>query len=999
MINLKETCARKIITKSSPKNFTGSEENDCNEIIDTVVTQNCKINRLIEEINTNYTRKQIAVLFLEIAEKPEICTNFNISLPYYLQKYLSCSADDVCLSETGVFILCAAKIYSRRVDSIFDNIQQMLAGIEKSSNEIQKSNLENNNDSLGKAKDQLKLTKRPSKRSLPKDDTLYESEIEPKLFKKAVEEKICDKNLTTNIFEPPKNYFRCFRKYLEYRLNNKKVQKDGSRQDESADPFLYKYSTIEDFDYEDDIDSKRNYKTLHGHIEHRYSTVLSDINFLMHFKVKDFVEEELEEIERQLSLGLPQTPKRKWYSLCHNEYINGLLDLENEVLEKEFDANTTFFKRRRKRNKTNNENEKTDDTNIDNVISKNSKTNTANFDKESEMKANSEFLTNQENEDKNIFKQDQSITNISKLTNQMQYTEDRHKLLVSDKILAEPQISSEKSMGFKDCNVLKEDDKKEEKHEQEKVEETIDPKKIIVRLSCDDEGIFLSDLDDVQSAMINPKVIAVDIRKSIDKGIDFFSINLDRSLENFLGLDETENVEEEKICPLNIFGIENNFISYKEDFSLPFDFFVKKIPINLNIFKIPEKKLRVSKSFFLPEEYNLFKCDRLKKRTRTEKGPRIMKEYTDFFSNPISLLNTTEESDFLGFSQEEIDSNIITKQKIDEYRQRTVSTDSGIFMSKALNSFSSTLVSNISQNDSGYFNEKEEDNLSKIISTLSQDESSKRLEKSSVETAILTEASKYSVKIIDVQTIIPPPIDSNKICNTRETCENVNEINAAENIESNAQNNELNKQISNRDEDVDFMVSENADEGFSNTASLNENLIQNQDCLETLKITEKIKLWHKHLKPILAKSKGRHHFDVFDLGTEIMNEFSAKNNNTIDFCSVMESKDPSFTSRYFLSMLLLANASNIKLNVKNRNITKPASPEDIEIILLSTKRHVVSVEDNIGMINNKKNSSVQNNVQFFSKPSKTIKKSVHNDDNDSGFFSNLSSISSHNDSR
>lgn len=73
-------------------------------------------------------------------------------------------------------------------------------------------------------------------------------------------------------------------------------------------PSMWKLSCIEDFDFEDDKHSKRNYSTFTNYIEHRYSILAPDINFITHFKVKDCLEAEEDEIEVIKILGLPTPP-------------------------------------------------------------------------------------------------------------------------------------------------------------------------------------------------------------------------------------------------------------------------------------------------------------------------------------------------------------------------------------------------------------------------------------------------------------------------------------------------------------------------------------------------------------------------------------------------------------------------------------------------------------------------------------------------------------------
>lgn len=133
-----------------------------------------------------------------------------------------------------------------------------------------------------------------------------------------------------------------------------------------------------------------------------------------------------------------------------------------------------------------------------------------------------------------------------------------------------------------------------------------------------------------------------------------------------------------------------------------------------------------------------------------------------------------------------------------------------------------------------------------------------------------------------------------------------------------------------------------------------------------------IQKWHEHLQPILAKSRERHHFDIYKLGTEIIETVQTKtvstsntladvsNSSRASFESIMEDKDKSYVSRYFLSTLLLANQNNIEISIQNRSSEKPCAWHDINLKLLSTKRHTVAIEDNIGLIDSKRKAPNEN---------------------------------------
>lgn len=137
----------------------------------------------------------------------------------------------------------------------------------------------------------------------------------------------------------------------------------------------------------------------------------------------------------------------------------------------------------------------------------------------------------------------------------------------------------------------------------------------------------------------------------------------------------------------------------------------------------------------------------------------------------------------------------------------------------------------------------------------------------------------------------------------------------------------------------------------------------------------------------MAKSRERHHFDVFHIGTEIIETIKSEEKTekiqpvTATFSDVMDNKDKSYVSRYFLSTLLLANQSNINIKVENKSSEIPSSWSDIKLKLLSTKRHTVAIEDNIGMISNKKRKSTKAEEAIEEEDKAKKKKTKHRVDN------------------
>lgn len=111
-------------------------------------------------------------------------------------------------------------------------------------------------------------------------------------------------------------------------------------------------------------------------------------------------------------------------------------------------------------------------------------------------------------------------------------------------------------------------------------------------------------------------------------------------------------------------------------------------------------------------------------------------------------------------------------------------------------------------------------------------------------------------------------------------------------------------------------------------------------------MVERVSKWHENLRPVLQHSEARNNFNIHALGTDIINLFpEEKPEHEISFTNVMENRDQTYTARYFLSLLLLANTKNVKINVKHpeQNGKVLCSKDDLKIKLLSRTRHMDEV--------------------------------------------------------
>lgn len=129
----------------------------------------------------------------------------------------------------------------------------------------------------------------------------------PKKFKKLTEEK---------------------RFAVTKQITKPKLMQRNIEVEQQIHPAGWLHAAIYDFENEEDVDTKRNYKLFTYHVEHRYNTLVPDINFRLHFKVKDYMDEQ-EEMDDEEACN---TEDRSWPPLSE-AYVQKYLRLENYVLQ------------------------------------------------------------------------------------------------------------------------------------------------------------------------------------------------------------------------------------------------------------------------------------------------------------------------------------------------------------------------------------------------------------------------------------------------------------------------------------------------------------------------------------------------------------------------------------------------------------------------------------------------------------------------------------------
>uniref|UniRef100_A0A1A9VEL9 CNDH2_N domain-containing protein n=1 Tax=Glossina austeni TaxID=7395 RepID=A0A1A9VEL9_GLOAU len=289
---------------------------------------NSRVSKLIRTVQEEPCQKNIVLLLVDLAEHAEYSIDFALSLKYYLNLFEEMGLNhDMILNEAGLLLIHSSKIYAKRVDHVFALVERQILSLSKADQEMEKKKKrqeeeESPSNETSNEKDSCLERKRGSrKRAL--DDNLdpYEIELIPKKIRILNADKrfnLSQKTIATTTLAK-------LNKTSHSRLEN----------DQYLHPACWLYGTIYDLENEEEFDSKRNYKLFTYHIEHRYNTLVPDINFRLHFKVKDFLEAEA---DQRIEMG--NDDGRIWPPLSQ-AYVQQYIDLENHILNKEKPVQTS----------------------------------------------------------------------------------------------------------------------------------------------------------------------------------------------------------------------------------------------------------------------------------------------------------------------------------------------------------------------------------------------------------------------------------------------------------------------------------------------------------------------------------------------------------------------------------------------------------------------------------------------------------------------------------
>ncbi|XP_011207022.2 uncharacterized protein LOC105228755 isoform X2 [Bactrocera dorsalis] len=910
---------------------------------------NSRVSKLIHSVEEERSQKNIVLLLIELAEHAEYATDFSISLKYYLDLFEKLGIErEIVLNEAGLLLLNSSKVYARRVDFIQELVERQILTLSNADKEI----VENGGGEQPKKSEEK--PKRTRKRLVATVEDPFEVELVPRKFRKLTEEK----------------RFVSGRSQEKQKMVASRFYKIDSEQ--YIHPAGWTHACIVDLENEEDIDSKRNYKLFTYHVEHRYNTLVTDINFRMHFKVKDYIDEEEERLERNdNSCNSSANILKDWPPLSE-EYVKKYLDLENKALavaevkdtckklriDRE-DDDIVIISESVQNHKVCNEpniecnqsSQNTAEYNSSSVqcesgvgnsvnesnVDLSTKSNETTVNEQSEVTTNSDIdlsvqnITDENsclNQAHNLNSTEKSILELSvecentfeasgiSPRNQLDYFNSAKNTLaertendtgLGASIRNESRNGNDIEILNKNTNILSSENAESNSNNVEYMTEN--------NVGNNDEGVYFSDLDDQEHRMLSPRVVTTDVFPCIPNKKSI-TIIIDDEIRSIL------NIADEEPPPT---------------YTMPIQVRPTTPPINLNIFKFHEKLLRRRILFKLGPEMELFlQSHSMKKSTcmdaNEQRQYRPMKLFNE--SQEVNVDKPTIETDnyilsddedledFLGFTEEE---------QLNKSLHR-LSRDSGVDADVSLTT--NVCEVDITCDDLNNISQSKE-----LISTSKEAVDKEKCEDDSFQNKFVEDAKQ----IPDSENGLIKDITCQTKISTSESENSTNELTS------------------------DIHISANNNIQYENEASsplLFEDVILCTDNVQELENSKtKIQKWHEYLQPILSKARDRHHFDVFQLGTEIMNELQkpevSKDHikaSSITFQDMMANKAESYVSRYFLSTLLLANQNNIKIDVFEKCSEKPSAWSDIKLNLLNTKRHTVAIEDNIGIIYSKKSS-------------------------------------------
>jgi len=116
-----------------------------------------------------------------------------------------------------------------------------------------------------------------------------------------------------------------------------------------------------------------------------------------------------------------------------------------------------------------------------------------------------------------------------------------------------------------------------------------------------------------------------------------------------------------------------------------------------------------------------------------------------------------------------------------------------------------------------------------------------------------------------------------------------------------------------------------------------EFVTQSQEYMRSSELAMKVAKWHEMIGPRLETVEKRNAFDIHAYGSRVLNNFNPQRTE-VSFDSVVRGQKGEEVSRYFLSMLMLANTENVQISTFEGSDPQ-LGMDNVMIKLLSTARH------------------------------------------------------------
>ncbi|XP_037952453.1 dentin sialophosphoprotein isoform X2 [Teleopsis dalmanni] len=1026
------------------------------ELRDTVIQTankhpNSKISKLIFSLHEEPTLGNIALLVTELAAQST--GDFDFLMSYFLDMFydLILTSNEDVLNEAGLLIYNATKVISRAEDNIFERAGAQLNSLISNAGEADAAKA-NGNPTVEKPP--ARKTKR-SKKIMAETENPFEMELSSKPIKPLTREK----RFTDSQIEPTK-------------------RKSNMTSTPYTYPVVWQDVNIMDKDNTEDTDLKRNYKLFTYHIEHRYNTLVPDINFRIHFKVKDYIQKEKGLLSNQLKS--PLRDFGNWQPLSE-ECVNKYLDLEDLTFEREITGQQNGEETREKLlelldsagNEVTAESTTAAETATSNtttvIITDENNVQTSEVNRsldatEGPNESNTDIAdttheaetVNKENVDANstsIYNTQESgfgdmTTESDSVLNSL-VNENLDSSNISQNVSATNDCTDSGINSALDTTDTTNKTQSSNDCTNSEINNTLDTTNTTIN---NDSNVDLcSSVADASKISYNTQESGIDISFPDDANgentettnTQEVSENIDDDVHMDDDLENTDNVnlnEDQAVVP----GVDSSakntaFPPNKENITITVDDSIKNLlnapqvepevynlpnkttepvqEIKLNIFKFKEKLIRKRVLFRLGPDFDLFIKARTLKRQRGENPAETRS--TKLLKQALSRSPTWSlqlDSDFLGFEElpaiktkernfskdsgTGTDLNISDDEFLDTednhlFRLETIEEVNEDLEMRETDLCSNELSSitvptnppiNCDQNSGNDCALSGENNTTTMESIVDEPSTSDNHNANSTEPTVDMARGDNNASIAENTMNVP--------VQDKENNTSANDVTAAVESNNREENNECTTELTENiaratNADNNDVVMNELDNDVSDTEFINfDNMLEEDDNDDEDEdgdgdnvddLVKKTRRWHKKLRPMLAEAHARSTFDVYELGTEIINkilEVESKN-RVCTFQDIMEGKDWSYVARYILAALLLINQRNIDIIKDGQAVLEDRvfMSHEISFKLLTTKRHEVAIEDNIGMVGKTKQNIVQElpHKRIEPKPVKVLK--------------------------